>query len=352
MVRGTFGRMGWGGLIVLALCVLLPRPGLAHVIEQWDWHLVEGEKKRHLHWCFIIETEMVTRDAFPEDEAEKWKGWARKAFANWVKDKKKKPTGWEFEEVDFWDRKCQIQIRWSTTPRGDYGRASIPDWEEGEHRADKVQIYIHGVDAEGDSRNFGTKGDDTLDPVRLLKHEIGHAIRLDDTKNKNDIMSSGVETEAGEIGNHDTNLSDEDYKEARESAAGELKVAMHSPTVPSEGKDVGAMVATLPPGPMVEAYIAMAVEAHDRYQDLDGAHDWLDRALELDPNNPVAVRLLDQVKAEEQQVGLQRAGVALGALQQMMIRIAEEEEHRMHEERHESEGAPAEELGPPPEEGH
>ena len=352
MVRGTFGRMGWGGLIVLALCVLLPRPGLAHVVDNWDWHLDKGKKKRKLHWCLISELrEGFPPDAFPRDKAEQWKKWAKEAFDNWVKDGKGKPTGWKFEEVKQLDPNCQVLIRFSTRPNGSYGKAVVPSGEKGDQRAKKVPIIIHGVDAKGKPRKYGRKGKDTLDPVRILKHEIGHAIRLDDTKNKNDIMSSGVETEAGEIGKHDTTPSDEDYKEARESAAGELKVAMHSPTVPSEGKDVGAMVATLPTGPMVEAYIAMAVEAHDRYQDLDAAHDWLDRALELDPNNPVAVRLLDQVKAEEQQVGLQRAGVALGALQQMMIRMAEEEEHGRHEERHEGEGAPAEEPGPPPEEG-
>lgn len=353
MVRGTFRRMGWGGLIVLALCVLLPRPGLAHVVDNWDWHLDKGKKKRKLHWCLVSELRKgFPPDAFPSDQAKKWKKWAKEAFDNWVKDGKGKPTGWTFEEVKQLDPKCQVLIRFSTRPNGSYGKAVVPSGKKGDQRAKKVPIIIHGVDAKGKPRKYGRKGKDTLDPVRILKHEIGHAIRLDDTENKGDIMGSGVETEAGEIGKHDTTPSDEDYKEARDSAAGELKVAMHSPTVPSEGKDVGAMVATLPPGPMVEAYIAMAVEAHDRYQDLDGAHDWLDRALELDPNNPVAVRLLDQVKAEEQQVGLQRAGVALGTLQQMMIRMAEEEEHGMHEERHEGEGAPAEEPGPPPEEGH
>jgi hypothetical protein len=344
--------MGLGGLIVLILGVLLPRPGLADVIGKWDWHLLaDGSNKRELHWCIVFQIRGDEEDAFPRDKVDQWKKWARKAFANWVKDRSGKSTGWKFKEVDFWNEepkpKCQIQIRWSVTPRSDFGRASVPKYKKGKHRAEDVQIYIHSVDAKGKPRKFGRKGKDTLDPVRLLKHEIGHAIRLDDTENIEDIMSSGVETEAGEIGNHDTNLSDEDYKEARESASTGLKVAMHQPQAPSAGEDVGVMVATLPVGPMVDAYVFLAVDAHDRYQDLDAAHDWLDRALELDPNNPVAARMLDQVKAEEQQVGLQRAGVALGTLQQMMIRMDEEEEHRRHEERHEGE-----EPGPPPEEGH
>ncbi len=342
MVRGTFRRMGRGGLVVLALCVLLPRPGLAHVVDNWDWHLDKGKKKRKLHWCLILEP---LPEGFPRDKAEQWKKWAKESFDNWVKDGKGKPTGWTFEEVSYLDPNCQVLIRFSTRPNGSYGKAYVPTGEKGDQRAKKVTIRIFGVGPDKKPRKYGRKGKDTLDPVRILKHEIGHAIRLDDTENIEDIMGSGVETEAGEIGKHDTTPSDEDYKEARDSAAGDLKVAMHSPTVPSEGKDVGAMVATLPPGPMVEAYVFLAVDAHDRYQDLDAAHDWLDRALELDPDHPVAARMLDQVKAEEQQVGLQRAGVALGTLQQMMIRMDEEEEHRMHEERHEEEHHP-------PEEGH
>jgi hypothetical protein len=323
------------------------------VVSDWDWHLVKGKKKRKLHWCLVTELRKgFPPDAFPKAEADKWKKWAKEAFDNWVKDGKGKATGWTFEEVSQLDAKCQVLIRFSTRPSGSYGKAVVPSGEKGDQRAKKVPIIINGVDAKGKARKYGRKGKDTLDPVRILKHEIGHAIRLDDTENKGDIMGSGVETEAGEVGKHDTTPSAEDYKEARDSAAGELEVAMHQPQAPSAGEDVGVMVATLPAGPMVDAYIAMAVEAHDRYQDLDGAHDWLDRALELDPNNPVAVRLLDQVKAEEQQVGLQRAGVALGVLQQMMIRMAEEEEHGRYEEHHEGEEAPpAEEPGPPPEEG-
>ncbi|MCH6568083.1 MAG: tetratricopeptide repeat protein [Nitrospinae bacterium] len=126
--------------------------------------------------------------------------------------------------------------------------------------------------------------------------------------------------------------------------------------------DVESMVAVIPPGPMVEAYIAMAVEAHDRFRDLDAAHDWLERALELDPDNYVAKGILDRVKAEEQQVGLQRAGVVLGALQQMLAEQARrEQEQQEHEEYKEShpggerhpgggERPPVEEWDPPPKE--
>jgi hypothetical protein len=344
MVREKFGRMRWGWLVVLALGVLLPRPGGAHVVSNWDWHLVDGKKKRNLHWCLVSELrEGFPPDSFPRDQAEQWKKWAKEAFDNWVKDGKGKPTGWTFEEVNQLDPNCQVLIRFSTRPNGSYGKAVVPSGEKGDQRAKKVPIIIHGVDAKGNPREYGRKGKDTLDPVRILKHEIGHAIRLDDTENAEDIMGSGVETEAGEIGKHDTTPSDEDYREARDSAEGELKVAMGPP---SAGEDVGTMVATLPPGPMVDAYIAMAVDAHDRYGDLDAAHDWLARALELAPGHPIATRLLDQVKAVEQQVGLQRAGVALGTLQQMMIRQYLEEERRMeHEEPHGEEH-------PPPEEDH
>lgn len=360
MVRGRFGQMLWGGVVVLALGVLLPRPAVPHVVDNWDWHLVKGKKKRHLHWCLITEFRKgFPPDAFPRDQAEKWKKWAKEAFKNWVKDGKGKPTGWTFEEVSYTDPNCQILIRFSKRPNANYGTTYVPSGEKGDQRAKKVPIIINGVDAKGKPRNFGRKGKNTLDPVRLLKHEFGHAIRLGHPekkkkkekekkkrgkKAKGNIMDSGVETDEQERGNHDTELSEDDYQEARDAATGVLKVAMGPPSAPSAGEDVGAMVATLPAGPMVDAYIAMAVDAHDRYQDLDAAHDWLDRALELAPDHPIATRLLDQVKAEEQQVGLQRAGVALGVLQQMMIRMAEEEEYGMHEEQHEEEHHPPEEV--------
>jgi hypothetical protein len=116
---------------------------------------------------------------------------------------------------------------------------------------------------------------------------------------------------------------------------------------------------------MVEAYIAMAVDAHDRFRDLDASHDWLDKALELDPDNYVAKGILERVKAEEQQAGLQRAGVFLGALQRILAEQArreqEQQEQQEHEEYREShpgaehhpgggESPPVEEWHPPPKE--
>lgn len=326
--------------VLLWVFLLRTAPAPAHVVEEWDWHLLaDGKEKRHIHWCVVFELRPGMEDAFPRGEAAKWKKWAKEAFDNWQKALSKRKKKWTFEEVDFWsgEPKCQIQIRWSTTPRSDYGRASVPDYKKGEHRAETVQIYVHGVDAKKRPRKFGRKGDDTYDPVRLLMHEIGHAIRLDDTENPKDIMSSGVEDDAKEKGNHNTKLSEEDIKEAGDAAAGKLKVAM----LPAEPD-----AAALPTGPVVNAYMFMAADAHDRYQDLDAAHDWLERALELDPYNTTARAMLERVEAAEQQVGLQRMGVALGTLQQMLIRRQLEEQRRQEEweELHEGEHHPHEEV--------
>jgi tetratricopeptide (TPR) repeat protein len=315
------------GLIVLVFALLGPPSAPAHVVKKWDWHLLASKKKkRHIHWCVVFQLRPGMKDAFPRGEADKWKKWAKEAFDNWQKALSKKKDKWTFKEVQFYSTKpkCQIQIRWSTTPRSDYGRASVPDYEKGENRAETVQIYIHGVDAKKKSRKFGRKGADTYDPVRLLMHEIGHAIRLDDTKNPKDIMSSGVEKDDKERGNHITELTKEDIKEAGDSAAGELEVAM----LPSEPDVGGALATALPTAPVVSAYLYMAVDAHDRYQDLDASEDWLERALELDPYNRTARAMLGQVKEEKQQVGLQRMGVALTVLKQMMEKLEEEEEEQ------------------------
>lgn len=331
--RGNRLSKALAPILSVLLLAALPASGLAHVVEDWDWHLLkDGKKKRHLHWCVIPELRPGMPDAFPRDKAAEWEKWAKEAFDNWTKDPKGESTGWTFEKVGPFDKNCQIQIRWSTTPRSDFGRAVVPSGEEGDQRADKVQIYIHSVGADKKPRKFGREGEDTLDPVRLLKHEVGHAIRLDDTDNAEDMMSSGVESEDEEKGNHDTSLSEEDYKEARESASGELKVAMREVE-----KDVIPVATTFPKGPMVRAYLYMAAEAHDRYRDLDGAHDWLDRALELDPYNQTARAMLDKVKAEEQQVGMGRMGVALGTLTIMLERMEEERWHEHEGEEHHEE---------------
>ncbi len=103
--------------------------------------------------------------------------------------------------------------------------------------------------------------------------------------------------------------------------------------------DEAPFAIAIPSGPMVEAYIAMAVDAHDRFRDLDAAHDWLERALELDPDNYVAKGILDRVKAEEQQAGLQRAGAVMGAVMHMLAeQERRERERREHEGGHYGEG--------------
>ncbi len=53
MVRGTFRRMGRGGLVVLALCILLPSLSLATVQEDWDWHKVVKAGKNKKNATFI-----------------------------------------------------------------------------------------------------------------------------------------------------------------------------------------------------------------------------------------------------------------------------------------------------------
>lgn len=110
------------------------------------------------------------------------------------------------------------------------------------------------------------------------------------------------------------------------------------PKRPAVSDEVPFAIA-IPSGPIVEAYIAMAVDAHDRFRDLDAAHDWLDKALELDPDNYVAKGILDRVKAEEQQAGAQRAGAFMGAIQHMLAeQERREQERREHEGHHYDEG--------------
>jgi hypothetical protein len=203
----------------LLLLALTPSPGSAHVVENWDWHLVEKQKKRKIHWCLVVNPP-AAGDAFAAGaEADQWKAWAKAAFQKWTDA----ATGWSFEEVGVLDSRCQIQIRKSTSPEKSFGRAVVPSGDEGNQRAKTINLYIHFVDAEGNTREWGVEGDDKLDPIRLLAHEIGHCLRLNDTSDKGDIMASGVETEAEERGNHTTDLSEQDKQEARDSATADLR---------------------------------------------------------------------------------------------------------------------------------
>jgi hypothetical protein len=202
----------------LALLALAPSLGSAHVVENWDWHLVEGQKKRKLHWCLVVNPP-AAGDAFAAGaEADQWKAWAQAAFQKWTDA----ATGWSFEEVSVLDSKCQIKIRKSTGRNQSFGRAVVPSGDAGNQRAKTINLYVHFVDAEGNTREWGVEGD-KLDPIRLLEHEIGHCLRLNDTEDKGDIMASGVETEAEERGKHNTDLSDQDKQEARDSAAADLR---------------------------------------------------------------------------------------------------------------------------------
>lgn len=340
----------------LFILAAMPGSGLAHVVEDWDWHLKkDGSKKRHLHWCVVVEIRKgLPPDAFPREDGNKWKKWAKEAFNNWTKDSKGKPTGWTFEEVSMHDKKCQVMLRFSKRPSTSYGTAYVPSGEKGDQRAKKVVVIINGVGADKKARKYGRKGKDTFDPVRLLMHEIGHCLRLRDTKNKKDIMSSGVEKDEKEKGNHDTKLSEEDIKEAKDAAKGDLKVAAAMPTA----GDAVPVATAIPTEPVVRAYMYMAADAHDRYKDLDSAEDWLERALEHDPYNRTARAMLDQVKAEKQQIGMQRMGVAVGTLQQMLEKMQEQEEQQEDEGLVEEGGgmedddSPPVDDEPPPEEDH
>jgi nucleotide-binding universal stress UspA family protein len=321
------------------------------VVEDWDWHLKkDGSKKRHLHWCVVVEIRKgLPPDAFPSKEGAKWKKWAKEAFNNWTKDSKKKPTGWTFEEVSMHDKKCQVMLRFSKRPNASYGTAYVPSGEKGDQRAKKVVVIINGVGTDKKPRKFARKGKDAFDPVRLLMHEIGHCLRLADTKNKKDIMSSGVEKDEKEKGNHDTKLSEEDIQEAKDAAKGDLKVA----SLPAVG-DVVPVATDLPTAPVVKAYMFMAADAHDRYRDLDAAEEWLERAMELDPYNTTAKKMLAQVKEEKQQAGLKRMGVALTVLQKMMEELEEQEQQEGEGEGSEEELVSEEEElpeGEPPPEG-
>jgi len=151
-------------LIVILLLFNLISSVAAHVIPGHEWKIDQstGKPRRNLRiWC-------------GSEVTQQWKDWMEEATENWEGTN----SGWTFEFVD------DIQNSDIT-----FHTATIPPESNGSAVAGRYQPDFDGQTGEvigatitmnNDSAiPWGTQGDDSINPVKVLKHELGHSMGLD-----------------------------------------------------------------------------------------------------------------------------------------------------------------------------
>jgi len=222
-------------LLVSGVLLGLSNIALAFVNESWDWHNVDGKAKRTLHYCASTPIEYTNKGRVLEVEKakaglpENWNKWLTEAVDKWNKAN----TGWKLVPTEFKIPPCQVVIAVADFDEGTTGggMAQINDTDN-DGKMDLVIIVLDeklentlkdlpaGQDNSDGSRDgWSTDSkEQTRDPIGVLEHELGHALRLDHHLNsKHDDKNDPDVTDPRKPGDHKTDLSDEDKDEAKAS---------------------------------------------------------------------------------------------------------------------------------------
>ena len=186
-------------LAVLALII----PASAHFDDSWDWHNVTdangtSQYKTTVHYCF---------DASVNDT---WKGWINSAIQNW----NDAGTGWTLAEGP----PCQVTIKVEDI-KFRSGGAYVSGYGSADANG-RISNLTMVFDSNLSDQKWGGKapdgwgrtGNNSLDPVVVAGHELGHVLRL---------KHSGAGVDTGDLedpvtpGNHNQNLSESDKNESR-----------------------------------------------------------------------------------------------------------------------------------------
>lgn len=213
MKTNVIARVVILSLAVLFLLLVSANFALAHYGASWDY----PGHKRNLN--------------IKIPGSEPWKGWAQEAIKNW--NDADPPTGWSFTETDA-DPDVTIETadipkddqagggRMKANPTGDPGEATVTITMD----TDVTDELMFGAGSDSGRLGYpsgGTNGwsksePQALDPVLVLKHELGHALRL----KHGDGQNTGNLEEPISRGNHDNPVdrkpSANDIAEATEGA--------------------------------------------------------------------------------------------------------------------------------------
>lgn len=221
---------------IILIAPLFIRPAAAFVNEGWDWHLVNGEPKRTLHYCagravrIKQEGRSVDVQAFAPGLPPNWAVWLTEA----VNNLNNANTGWRLVPSNATFPPCQVLILLgdiSETTHG--GGVSTPRDTNGDGKADLNRIVIdqnleetlknvgeNQDSQDGDRDGWSTiAGEPTRNPIGALMHELTHAMRLDHHPDSSHSDTSDNDiSDPRKPGDHDISLSEEDINELRQSA--------------------------------------------------------------------------------------------------------------------------------------
>lgn len=203
--------------VLACVLVLVSANGAWGNVKDWyEWKVdpATGKPLRSLQiWC-------------GSETTPQWSAWMNEAIANWNNAN----TGWNLSTTN------NIEDAEVT-----FHQASIPPNSRGQTPAAQCQTDFDGTTGEvigatvivNTDLTWGTSGDGVYDPVKAIKHELGHTMRLTHSELGNlmdDTLASG---------DHDCTPNLDDVDEAKDAA----QLAVTRPGVAPEGERDVRMVA-------------------------------------------------------------------------------------------------------------
>lgn len=212
-------------LAFLALgALILPTFTYANVKPEFEWSLESNRPDRSLRVCFHRSLDS------------EWQGWVQEAVDKW--NAETDDTGWRFEVVPFVKDSCQVFILLSDISESENAGARFDPLDVMAGQDEQPDGYVNGVVLTLDSNLEETKkwmgidedisdttrdgwsivdGEGTRDPIDVVMHELGHAMRLDHHDDYDAQNPDGDISDPKQPGEHYHDLSDADIRQAKDA---------------------------------------------------------------------------------------------------------------------------------------